>query len=474
MTKFKMLLVDDDPEVLEGLTQLFGSEYDIYTAGNGEDGLTQVRRFPDIAIIISDQRMPGMRGVDFLKQAKSVAPDSMRILLTGYSDLEAVLESVNVGEVFRYVRKPWQPDALKSIVSLAIATFLLRKQKQQSAERAPLDKSSDAKSPTAKSPLSKPEASPETPPLPETAFNRRLTDKTTSFLPPVKIQPDETKSREAQSDDVKSTDVKSGVAELSQPKPVDFSFSETAASTDDEHNDDVRLQIPLPLPRRRTSDSLSPEFEDDFLRQVLRTLDALPLTPVGDEGVVPVDDFYETLLSLLSEDILVELHRYEESEAKFFERLYPHAKRNAAFEFNAAFYANNKPRMLCMDSSNTLLQHISPLIKAHFDIELCTAYPDGLTSLMQNTFYATILVSAERFEKSDADFFLSAQELAPLIPKILMTALPDAESLISLINQGLLFRHIAMPDELPHLQSTIAESVLECRSRIEDGIGFYR
>jgi CheY-like chemotaxis protein len=460
MTKFKMLLVDDDPEVLEGLTQLFGSEYDIYTAGNGEDGLTQVRRFPDIAIIISDQRMPGMRGVDFLKQAKSVAPDSMRILLTGYSDLEAVLESVNVGEVFRYVRKPWQPDALKSIVSLAIATFLLRKQKQQSAERAPLDKSSDAKSPTPKQPeIKQPEV---TQSEVTQSFNRRLTDRET-LPPPINPAPSRSKPTEVKSSELPSIESKSAEAS---------SFSEN--TTQAIRRDDVHQLPPLPLPRRRAGDSLNPEFEDDFLRQVLRTLDALPLTPVDDDAIALVEDFYEMFLSLLSEDILLEIRRYEKSEAKFFERLYPDAKRDTAFEFNAAFYADGKPRMLCMDSGDTLLRNISPLIKAHFDITLCTAYHDGLASLMQNTFYATILVSAERFEKSDADFFLNAQELAPVIPKILMTALPDAESLISLINQGLLFRHIAMPDELPHLQSTIAESVLECRSRIEDGIGFYR
>lgn len=137
MKQLKLLLVDDEPQVLESLSQLFDYEYKVLTATSGEAALSLLNAHRDIAIIISDQRMGGMRGVDLLRHVKQQIPESIRILLTGYSDLESVLQSVNVGEVFRYVRKPWQPDTLKSIVALAAATYILRGQREKRSDSAP-------------------------------------------------------------------------------------------------------------------------------------------------------------------------------------------------------------------------------------------------------------------------------------------------------------------------------------------------
>jgi DNA-binding NtrC family response regulator len=126
--KLKMLVVDDEPHILESLTQLFDTEFHVLTASDGQTALMLLQHHPDVAIVISDQRMPGMKGVELLRHVKQLVPHSMRILLTGYADLEAVLDSVNVGEVFRYVRKPWVPETLRSIVALAMATYMLRSQ----------------------------------------------------------------------------------------------------------------------------------------------------------------------------------------------------------------------------------------------------------------------------------------------------------------------------------------------------------
>ncbi|MFN3393936.1 MAG: response regulator [Candidatus Thermochlorobacter sp.] len=120
--KPKMLIVDDEPNVLESLCQLFDLEFHVLTASDGQMALSLLQHHPEVAIVISDQRMPGMSGVELLKHVKQLAPNTMRILLTGYADLEAVLDSVNVGEVFRYVRKPWVAETLKSIVALAMAS----------------------------------------------------------------------------------------------------------------------------------------------------------------------------------------------------------------------------------------------------------------------------------------------------------------------------------------------------------------
>ncbi|MBC8044023.1 MAG: response regulator [Rhizobacter sp.] len=124
--KLKMLLVDDEPLILVSLTQIFDGDYVVFTANNGSEAMKVMADQPDIAIVISDQRMPGIKGVDLLKAVKKVSPNTIRILLTGYADLEAVLASVNVGEVFRYVRKPWVTETLRTIVSMATATYMLR------------------------------------------------------------------------------------------------------------------------------------------------------------------------------------------------------------------------------------------------------------------------------------------------------------------------------------------------------------
>jgi response regulator RpfG family c-di-GMP phosphodiesterase len=136
-TKLKMLFVDDEPHILEGLSQLFDLEYDVHTANSGAEAIAFVKETPDLAIVISDQRMPQMKGIDVLKNIKAISPDTIRILLTGYADADAILDSVNVGEVFRYVKKPWQPENLKSIVSLAAATYTNRSKMREKNEVAP-------------------------------------------------------------------------------------------------------------------------------------------------------------------------------------------------------------------------------------------------------------------------------------------------------------------------------------------------
>jgi DNA-binding NtrC family response regulator len=114
----RLLCVDDEQLVLSSLTRLFRVDCDVVTANSGEEALRLVRE-NDFHVVISDQRMPGMKGVDLLRQMKEVAPQTMRILLTGYSDLGAIVDSVNDGEVFRYITKPWKNDALRYTVALA-------------------------------------------------------------------------------------------------------------------------------------------------------------------------------------------------------------------------------------------------------------------------------------------------------------------------------------------------------------------
>jgi len=131
MPAHHLLFVDDEPMILQSLSLLF-EEYTVHTASSGQQGLEILQEHP-ISVIITDQRMPGMTGIEFLRRAKEIAPDAMRILMTGYADLEAIIDSVNVGEVFRYVNKPWQAEKLKETVrfacNVAQQRHLIRKEK---------------------------------------------------------------------------------------------------------------------------------------------------------------------------------------------------------------------------------------------------------------------------------------------------------------------------------------------------------
>ena len=110
-----VLCVDDEPSILRSLQWLLKKEFEVKIATSGQEALELVKQ-NDFDVIISDQRMPGMMGSEFLREARKISPRSMRILLTGYSDLQAILRSVNDGEVFRFVNKPWNIKELPKII----------------------------------------------------------------------------------------------------------------------------------------------------------------------------------------------------------------------------------------------------------------------------------------------------------------------------------------------------------------------
>lgn len=121
--KVKLLLLDDEERIVNSLKAIFRFEYDVYTATNGFDALAILKEQKDIAVVISDQRMPEMTGVDFLRKAKEVSPNTVRILLTGFSDLQAIIGSINDGEVFRFLNKPWSNQKILAVVEEAVSIF---------------------------------------------------------------------------------------------------------------------------------------------------------------------------------------------------------------------------------------------------------------------------------------------------------------------------------------------------------------
>lgn len=113
-----LLFVDDDERILRSLRMTFAENYRVFVTTNGHEALEILKR-EKVHALISDQRMPVMAGVDLLRQARELAPNTMRLLLTGYSDIEAIVGSINDGEVFRYISKPWNADDIRSIVGEA-------------------------------------------------------------------------------------------------------------------------------------------------------------------------------------------------------------------------------------------------------------------------------------------------------------------------------------------------------------------
>jgi response regulator RpfG family c-di-GMP phosphodiesterase/tRNA A-37 threonylcarbamoyl transferase component Bud32 len=121
--KARILFVDDEERILTALRSVFRAHYHVFTATNGPQALEIVRKFQP-HVVVSDQRMPEMTGVELLRQVKEAAPNTVRLLLTGYSDLASIVGSVNEGEVFRFVSKPWDNQEIQNTIREA-ATIAL-------------------------------------------------------------------------------------------------------------------------------------------------------------------------------------------------------------------------------------------------------------------------------------------------------------------------------------------------------------
>jgi signal transduction histidine kinase len=129
-----LLVVDDEVDVLESLRHLFHRSYRVLTASSGDEAL-EILKKNDIHLILSDQRMPGMSGDVFLSHARRQRPDAIRILFTGYADIQAVINAVNEGNIFRYILKPWDAGELEGVIRQAAEQYdLLAERKRLIAE----------------------------------------------------------------------------------------------------------------------------------------------------------------------------------------------------------------------------------------------------------------------------------------------------------------------------------------------------
>ncbi len=124
-TKPRVLCVDDEPQILDGLTLHLRRGYQLFTATRAADALRILESEPPMAVVISDMRMPGMDGATFLAEVRSRWPDVVRMLLTGQSDIESAIAAINKGQIFRFLTKPCPPPALLAAVHAAVAQYEL-------------------------------------------------------------------------------------------------------------------------------------------------------------------------------------------------------------------------------------------------------------------------------------------------------------------------------------------------------------
>lgn len=129
-----LVLVDDEVDTLDALKRLFRNRFDIAAYSNPEDALASIESLKEISVIVSDQRMPQMKGAEFLKRSRSLFPDAVRILLTGYTDIESAVDAINDGHIYRYMAKPWDPTDLLQTVEEAAQKYKLLKELKLSNE----------------------------------------------------------------------------------------------------------------------------------------------------------------------------------------------------------------------------------------------------------------------------------------------------------------------------------------------------
>lgn len=124
-TRYNILCVDDEEDNLLVFKSFFRKDYNVFTARSGPEAVELLKKQP-VDLIISDQRMPGMTGVELLERVREEYPDMIRMILTGYSDIQAVVEAINKGKVYHYATKPWDGDELKNILDRALESYTLR------------------------------------------------------------------------------------------------------------------------------------------------------------------------------------------------------------------------------------------------------------------------------------------------------------------------------------------------------------
>ena len=127
MDETTILIVDDEPRVLDSLEAILAAEFRVLRAGHGEEALARLAAEPDVAVIVTDHRMPGMTGVELLRRSQEQT-DAMRIVLTAYTDVDNLMEAINTGRIYHFIPKPWDPNELLVVVRRAAERWHLARE----------------------------------------------------------------------------------------------------------------------------------------------------------------------------------------------------------------------------------------------------------------------------------------------------------------------------------------------------------
>ncbi len=130
----KVLYVDDEEINLINFREALCDQFEIFTALSGAEALAVLEREKDMALVVSDQRMPGMKGVDLLTRARALAPYAERIIITGYTDPQDIIAAINEGHVYRYILKPWTEEDLQVTISQAVERHHLKQDNRELLE----------------------------------------------------------------------------------------------------------------------------------------------------------------------------------------------------------------------------------------------------------------------------------------------------------------------------------------------------
>ncbi len=131
MSRARILYIDDEPINLSLFSASFGHEFEVFTANNGEAGLEMLAREGEMAVVLADQRMPGQVGIDVLARVRELYPDTIRIMVTAYTDTDYLIDAINRGHVYQYVVKPWKEQELRFTLAHSVKTYRLTKRNQE-------------------------------------------------------------------------------------------------------------------------------------------------------------------------------------------------------------------------------------------------------------------------------------------------------------------------------------------------------
>jgi response regulator RpfG family c-di-GMP phosphodiesterase len=120
--KYTLLIVDDEPDVCDSVHDLLRREFRVLKANSGQEGYRLMQE-EEVHIIMTDQRMPQVSGVELLTRVKAKNPQAVRMLFTGYADLESIIAAINQGHVYQFLKKPWQPEELLEAVRQAAVEY---------------------------------------------------------------------------------------------------------------------------------------------------------------------------------------------------------------------------------------------------------------------------------------------------------------------------------------------------------------